>query len=400
MALTRGRLTWLMYAATAAWASFVYLLGPSTPLLAEDFSLDPHQAGLYGTALAVGIVSGGLVSGRLSAGLGRATTFRLGLLLLAGGVTALFVSPTYLVSLLAVWVAGTAGALVLNTSTATLSDLHGTDSAAAITEANAIAAWIGAISPLVLGAVLAAGIGWRGAVAVCLVLAGTAFAASLRGAGARPATSTEHERTTRVGPGLRTRRFVVTCVALFAAVGTEFAVNFWGATVMREVTSDASATSAMSAVVVGLAIGRTGGARLSTRFDTHPLMLGGFLLAGVGFAVFWASSVLAVAVVGLFLVGLGLSTLFPFVLDRIVVNAGGQPDRGLAIGSLVLGSAIGIAPFALGAFASVVPVREAFLLVPALLVVGLLAVLGSRPVADNGHADATGQVSDPPVPRL
>lgn len=398
MALTRGRLTWLMYTATAAWASFVYLLGPSTPLLADDFALTPQQAGLYGTALAVGIVSGGLVSGRLSSRVGRPTVFRLGLLVLATGVAALFAAPSYVVSLVAVWLAGVGGVLVLNTSTATLSDLHGPGSAAAITEANAIAAWVGAVSPLVLGAVLAAGVGWRGAVAVCLVLAGVAFVASLRGAGTRPTTSTAQSRVSRAGPGLRSRRFVVTCAALFAAVGTEFAVNFWGSTVLREITSDASATSAMSAVVVGLAIGRTGGARLSTRLDTHPLMLGGFVLAGVGFVVFWSSGALGAAVVGLLLVGLGLSTLFPFILDRIVVNAGGQPDRGLAVGSLVLGSAIALAPFGLGALASVVPVREAFLLVPVLLAVGFVAVLGSRPPQTRASLPTAGDVSDRPAP--
>lgn len=379
MALTRQRLTWLMYAATAAWASFVYLLGPSTSLLAEDFELDPHQAGLYGTALAVGIVSGGSVSSRVTARAGRSVTFRLGLLLLLTGVAALFVAPGFWLSLAAVWLAGVGGAMVLSTTTATLSELHGEDSAAAITEANALAAWIGAASPLVLGAVLAIGVGWRGAVGLCVLIAGVTFVVSLRAAGSsRPVTGTQAPAPAS-GRSLVTRRFVLTCLALFCAVGTEFAVNFWGATLLRELTSAAAATAAMSAVVIGLAVGRTAGAGLSTRFDTHALMIGGFALAAAGFLAFWAAGVAAVAILGLFLTGLGLSTLFPFILDRVVLNSGGQPDRGLAIGSLVLGSAIATAPVALGALASVTPVSTAFLLVPALIVVGVLAVLASRP---------------------
>lgn len=378
MALTRQRLTWLMYAATAAWASFVYLLGPSTSLLAEDFELDPHQAGLYGTALAVGIVSGGSVSSRVTARAGRSVTFRLGLLLLSG-VAALLVAPGFWLSLAAVWLAGVGGAMVLSTTTATLSELHSEDSAAAITEANALAAWIGAASPLVLGAVLAIGVGWQGAVGLCVLIAGVTFVVSLRATGSsRPATDTQAPALAS-GRSLVTRRFVLTCVALFCAVGTEFAVNFWGATLLRELTSAAAATAAMSAVVIGLAVGRTAGARLSVRFDTHALMLGGFTLAAAGFVAFWAAGAVAVAILGLFLTGLGLSTLFPFILDRVVLNSGGQPDRGLAIGSLVLGAAIAVAPVALGALASVTPVRTAFLLVPALIVVGVLAVLTSRP---------------------
>ena len=228
MALSRSRVTWLMYMATAAWASFIYLLGPSTPLLADDFALDTRQAGLYGAALAVGIVSGGLISSRVASRLGRSVAFRLGLVLLVSGEGVLANAPGYLDSLLGVGVAGTGGAFILSTTTATLSDVHGNDSAAAITEANALAAWIGAASPLVLGLVLTEGHGWRGTVA----------------------------------------------------------------------------------------------------------------------------------------------------------NSGVQPDRALAIGSLVLGSAIGIAPFALGTLASVIPVREAFLLVAGLLAVGILAVLTSRPVQE------------------
>ena len=381
MALSRSRITWLMYMATAAWASFIYLLGPSTPLLADDFALDTRQAGLYGAALAVGIVSGGLISSRVASQLGRSVAFRLGLVLLVSGVGVLAIAPGYLVSLLGVWVAGTGGAFILSTTTATLSDVHGNDSAAAITEANALAAWVGAASPLVLGLVLAAGLGWRGAVGLCLVLAGGALLAGLRSSGGRhPDDATSPVTPSAPRSSLRTRRFVLTCVALFAAVGSEFAVNFWGATVLRELTSDAGAAAGMSAVVVGLAVGRTGGAWVLTRMEAHPLMLGGFTLTGAGFAVFWSSGSFAVAVSGLFVVGLGLATLFPTILDRIVANSGGQPDRALAIGSLVLGSAIGIAPFALGTLASAIPVREAFLLVAGLLAVGILAVLTSRPV--------------------
>ncbi len=368
-----------MYAATGAWASFVYLLGPSTPQLAEDFELDPRQAGLYGTALALGIVAGGSVSGPATARLGRLLSFRLGLLLLLCGVGTLVVSATYLVSLVAVWVGGVGGALVLNTSTATLSQIHPDDSAAAIAEANALAAWVGAASPLVLGAVLAAGIGWRGGVALCLALVGGALLASTLARGSTAAASPEPQRSVESAPGLLNSRFVATCVALFAATGAEFAVTFWGASLLRELTSPAGAAASMSAVVIGLAVGRTVGARLSMRLDTHWLLVGGFAAAALGFGTFWTGPVLTIAVLGLFLTGLGLSILFPFILDRVIDNSAGEPDRGLGVASLVLGSAIAIAPFLLGALASLIPVRTAFLLVPVLLGVGALAVLRSRP---------------------
>jgi hypothetical protein len=53
----------------------------------------------------------------------------------------------------------------------------------------------------------------------------------------------------------------------------------------------------------------------------------------------------------------------------------------MARSSLVLGLAVGSAPFALGALGSVMPVRMALLLVPVVVVIGLFGVLASRPHA-------------------
>ena len=254
MTLTRQRLTWLLYAATVAWASFVYLLGPSTALLAEDFRLDPRQAGLYVTALAVDIISRGSVNSRVTARAGRPLAFRLGLLGLLSGVAVLALAPAYLLSLAAVWLAGFGGALVFATTTATPSELHGEDGAAAITEANAGAAWIGAVSPQVLGEVRPPG--WlAGGPPLCVLIVGVTFVVSLRLPGStRRSTGTAAAGLT-APRRIVSRLFALTCVALFCAVGTEFAVNFWGATLLRDLMAAAAATAAMSAVVIGLAVG-------------------------------------------------------------------------------------------------------------------------------------------------
>jgi hypothetical protein len=86
-----------------------------------------------------------------------------------------------------------------------------------------------------------------------------------------------------------------------------------------------------------------------------------------------------VSVAGLFIAGLGIATLFPLLLDRGIVLSAGHPDQAMARSSLVLGLAVGSAPFALGALGSVMPVRMALLLVPVVAVVGLFGVVASRP---------------------
>ena len=69
-------------------------------------------------------------------------------------------------------------------------------------------------------------------------------------------------------------------VAIFTAVATEFGVNFWGSTLIREQTGavTATATAAMSASVIGVAIGRTVAPWLIARLGTHRMLIGGFVV--------------------------------------------------------------------------------------------------------------------------
>jgi Na+/melibiose symporter-like transporter len=306
-----------------------------------------------------------------------------------------------------VWVCASGGGTTLNASMARLSDAHPLHSARVITEANAAAAWVGLFSPLILGAALGAGLGWQVGILACLVLAVAALvglvvadrvtARSVPEAGALPGDAGRDSHELTVEPALEAVPaahasndripaplpgvFWLAMVALFAAVATEFAINYWGSTLIQEQTGApaASATAAMASVVAGVAIGRTIGSALTARVGPHRMLLGGFGLALVGFGVLWTAGTLPLSVVGLFVAGVGIATLFPLLLDRGIVLSAGRPDIAMARSSLVLGLAVGSAPFALGALGSVMPVRVALLLVPAVGVVGLLGVVASRP---------------------
>lgn len=418
MRLSRTPLTWAIYGVNGAWASFVYLAGPIAPILAEDLGVSVTSAGLVGTGLAAGIATASATGPAAVRRFGRDGATRRGLVALVAALAALATVPTLVggtlgfgLALVLIWAGATGGGTVLNASTARLSDLHPAHSGQAITEANAVAAWVGLFSPLLLGAALGAGLGWWVGVAVCLVallaaLAGLVLADRIETAAAATDDHTAGHGTVAADEGYELgapsgpdgppapqapssglpRVFWLAMVALFAAAGTEFAINFWGSTLIRDQTgaATASATAAMSAVVAGIAVGRTAGSWTTARLGPHAMLLGGFTLALVGFAVLWSSSVLALSVVGLFVAGLGLATLFPLVLDRGILLSGGQPDLAMSRTSLVLGLAIGGAPFLLGALGSIVSVRSAMLLVPVLVVAGLVGVALSRPRTGSG----------------
>ncbi len=413
MQLRRTPITWAIYGVNSAWASFVYLTGPIAPILAEELGVPVGAAGLVGTALAAGMVTASVTGPLAVATFGRDLTTRLGLAWLAVLLVAIVLVPTILdgalafgLILLLIWLGATGGGTVLNASTARLSDRHKEHSAQAITEANAAAAWVGLLSPLLLGAALGAGLGWWLGILVCLVaalaaLAGLVLADRIE----HPAGSQETDRRAdrramaavdeayealvpvpdvghgQARQGRLPRLFWLAMIALFAAVGTEFAITFWGSTLIRDQTGAAAgtATAALSAVVAGIAVGRTVGSWLAARLGPHTILLAGFGLALMGFAILWSATVLALSVVGLFVAGLGLATLFPLILDRGIQLSEGQPDLAMARSSLVLGLAVGGSPFLLGVLGSVVSVRTALLLVPVLVVGGLVGVVLSKP---------------------
>ena len=57
MALRRVPLTWSIYGVGAAWACFIYLMGPISPVVAEALGVPSSWAGLLGTAMALGAMT-------------------------------------------------------------------------------------------------------------------------------------------------------------------------------------------------------------------------------------------------------------------------------------------------------------------------------------------------------
>lgn len=412
MGMRRTPLTWALYCVNGAWASFVYLSGPIARILAEDMGVSVGTAGLVGTAMAAGIATASAAAPAVVRRRGRDGAIRVGLIALSCAMAGLAVlppalggTPGFTTALLLVWVGGTGGGIVLNASTARLSAIHPQHSGQAITEANAVAAWVGVLSPLLLGVALGAGLGWWVGVVVCLVLllaalVGLVLADRMEDRGAAddhvsPTSTVAGDEGYEPGPGTAAAPeggrakvplpglFWVAMVALFAAAGTEFAINFWGSALIEERTGTgtATATAAMSAVVAGIAVGRTVGSWTTARLGPHRMLLGGFGLALVGFAILWTATALPLSVVGLFVAGLGLATLFPLVLDRGILLSDGQPDTAMSRSSLVLGLAVGGAPFLLGALGSVMSVQATMLVVPVLILSGLAGVALSRPRA-------------------
>jgi fucose permease len=380
----RDSRTVLTYAQLGIYGYFLYGFGPALTLLRHEQDFSRTVAGLHGTALACGALLSALCVAPLAIRFGRTAMIWFGLVVLCAGV-ATFTSFTAVpVTLLAAVLCSFGGSFVVTCSSTVLSAVHLGGGAAAITEANAVAASVGAVAPLVVGAADGIGAGWRPA--VLLVVPAVGVLALLGRRAARVPRPTAPARTGRAGR--LSGHYWVSWVVVTAGIGVEFCLSLWAADLLHERTtlSRAAAAASVTALVAGMAVGRLFGGSLALRVPVDRLMYAAIGVNAVGFALFWSATDSVLAVTGLLVSGLGVALYFPLGLSRVIAASDGRPDQATARVGIGAALASGGGPFALGALADAAGIRVAMLIVPVLLLVAAagLRLAPYRPVAAAG----------------
>lgn len=387
-------MSWLLYAQLGVFGYFLYGFGPVVPLLRQQLEISRTVAGLYGVALAVGAVIGGTLFPYLIRRLGTGRTLWTGLAGLSAGVALLCLLPSVAGTLAATVVAMTFGIIMVSGISIGLTAHHGPASAAAISESNALAAGMGLLAPLLIGAAVNAGIGWQPGLAVAIalacLLAVTAFLRGVRVPAATPVATPERR-------GRPPGRYWLAWACLFATGSAEVCLSLWASEQLHEQTGlgRGPAAAAMSAVLVGMVVGRVAGGRLTLWLGTVPLLLGALGVSAAGFAVFWAATAPWLAVTGLIVCGLGVSLHFPLALALTIQAAGGRPELAMSWNAYGMALGFGVVPFLLGAVADRVGISGAFLLVPACLAVAAAVVWLLRRVSPREPA----RIAAAPSPR-
>ncbi len=390
-AFVRDRTTWQLYLLFASWGWFLFAFGPSLALLGDEQGATATQIGLHGTALAAGTLLSGLSQAPLVGRLGRRGVLWGGAAVVVLAVLGLTVPigqggvGTPAVTLSAAALAGWGGSTMVNATAPALIDHHGRAGSAAFTEANALGAGVGAAAPLVIGAAIALGLGWRTGLLMLLPMLAVIWLL-FRTCPVPPVVAHEQDTERRL-PGAYWWAWGL----VVSGIGAEFCFTIWGTTLVAERTgaADASAAGTLTAFVLGMALGRLQGARLSLRVPSGQLILMALGVTATGWALLWTSTTLVIAVGGLFVAGLGIAVLFPIGVSRAIERSGGRSD--LATGRVAIGAglAIGLAPLTLGRLADAVGLERAFLVVPALLVVAV-SLLGISSAGGRRDAQARG----------
>lgn len=411
-------MTLTLYAPFVSWGWFLYTYGPSIPLLADDQRISDAQAGLHGTAMAVGALVSAFLTPRAVVAWGRRTTIVGASLGLTVGIVGFLLGPSLPWTLAAVLVLAVAGNTMFSATQVGLALHHGPTASAVIAEGNGLGTAFGLFGPLAVGGCVALGWGWRPAVllapAVAVVAAvlvarlpatssltgtvrrepvatepavavpdapGAAGAPDLPGAAAvvgppAPVGSAAPPAPVRLRhrPGPAAALFLV---AIVAAGAVENATTYWStALLMDRMSASASiATAAAAGLLAGMALMRFVVGPLSLQLSPTRLLAGAYLLFVVGWAVVWTAPSTAVAVLGLGIAGLGMGAQYPLAVSLLFAASPGHSDRAQGQSVIVGALAVAVAPFVLGALSDRVGIHSAFLVVPVFAVLGLVAAL-------------------------
>lgn len=373
---SRTRLTWLMYFLLALFAFLEALPGPMMPFLGDELGLSYTVRGFHFSAFAFGLMVAGLIGERVSRQFGRRNVLFFGGLGMNIGVVGLILAQHPAISIVSLLLIGSVGGLVFVMVQAILADYHGKQRAIALTEANIVASMGAGLTPVIIGVPESLDLSWRGAliipIGIWVVLSWLGRSVDLPNAETlEPSENSSAPQTTKL-PLL----FWAYAGLLFLGVAVEWSVIYWGAEFLTEKTSlsKATAVNMMSFYFIAFVLGRIISSRLARRYPAENLLLAAFILTSLGFLPFWLSNNAVISVIGLFVAGSAIATLFPLALALATgVVGNSQTDAASSRISLMVGLAIFLAPQILGSLADQIGLTGAYGIVAVLLLIALMA---------------------------
>jgi MFS family permease len=362
------------YVDQVAVGYLLYGVGAVTAFLASALALSDAEAALHSSLLALGLLGAGVLGDRIDAVLGARRANVLAYGLLAAASLCLVTAPAYVVTLAGAAMVGAAVGLLLAHLNRALTRGGGALARVRMGRA-ALVAMLGSISvPLVIGVGDLSGLGWQ----LAFIVAGGLIVVGLWGTSWRRDTSA----AVRAQTGRLSRGYWLAWWLIVLVVSVEFAIVFWASTLVeRQVgVSLGDATLVAGSFYVGMAVTRLGLSfpALGER-DPIDLMRLGLVVACAGSITAWLAGDVAIAVMGIFLGGVGVGFQYPLGVSVALSLVPSLQDKGSARLILASGIAILVAPFVLGLAADATGVSTAWLLIPAVSAAALaLSVPVSR----------------------
>jgi MFS family permease len=347
----------------------IYVIGLITPYVRDDLGVPAWAAALPNSAMAIGLLAGGALAGRVIARIGPRYAVRAwaGTMALAGVLLAIPVSLAPILVGAFIFGVSVGGILVHVNSALGIGPRGGT----LLTRANVWSVVGGLAGPLIIAAAAISVGWWFGTLVPIPLLVALVFVVPASPARDRPAAGGD-------AGGRLPSLYWITWLFLALSIGAEFSFVVWGSQVVvaQAGITDVEGTGLASLYVLGILTGRLAlSAGLGHGSRSIVVLRGGTALAVAGAAVTGLATEPAVAGFGLLLGGLGISAIYPLGISLALAHAPGAPVRASARLTAASGVAILCAPLGLGFVAGALGVPTAWLIVLGMLALALVIVL-------------------------
>ena len=374
----RDGFTWAAFGALLAFGFLNAVLGPALPYLRSVEHIGYVVGALHQVAFAVGGGLAGLLAAR-TGGRDRVLVIRLGLPGAAAAAVGIGYGDAAAVTVVAAFFVSLLGTSAMVRLWAALADAHRDHRTTALTEGEVAVSSGGIICPLLVGGLAATWLSWRFAFAVgaVLVVVAASFVWLARVPAPTPSRGDE-QPTARSYPGAH--HPTATLLTVFSVVALEFSLSFWLASYLHDSVglSRRLAVLMVAGLYVSNLVGRLIASRLSRRMSTAALLAGSLTVVLVGTPILLAATDAVVAGMGLVVAGAGVGASFPLTSSLHVGKSARGADS--ALGQVFSIAAAGqvVGPLLVGVLGWMLGLRLGLLLLPALALLGLVALTGSR----------------------
>jgi len=360
------------------------IIGPMLPIFIRRWSLDDGQAGLFSTIQFLAALGGTLASSAIAAWRGYRPALVLGYALMGGGL-AILNADTHTVALAATAAFGLGYGLITPGTNLFVAELGGAQSASLLNQLNF--AWgAGAMvcSPLIALALKRDGLN--------LLLTGAAIFGGVLVLGLLFASfgAQKHEKDVNrasaaalpIGLGVT----LALAAMFFIYVAMENGIGIWAAEYAKRLAHGITGMTTLAPMFfyTGLTLGRGAAPLVLRRHAERKIVLGALGLTAAGITLLIAAPKLSVAVVAVFLAGLGCASVYPIYIAWFSRWYGARAKKigGILFALASLGGSVG--PGLVGFVSQIsasLRVGILVLLLSALIMIGLVLLLRRRTAA-------------------
>ena len=346
--------------------------GPAIPLLQADQGTTGAIAGLHGTALGLASLVAGALNSRVVHRFGRYRSAWLGISFFLFGAFFFVTLSTPVQTITSIFFAGIGMSIAIANTITYLAGHYGDQSPQALSQNNGITSLFNIFGTITIGLLAATAVSWRLGLLACFP-----FAAILYLTMGKTHTPEHIPDVDGHQRGPLPKYYWFAWVGLVFTIGSEFAIIFWSAALIRERTEldPALATTLMLAFPLGMFLGRWFGAYVAPNRTVDFRLKLFLILQLIGFILLWSSRAPLFSLVSLLIAGVGTSMQFILSTNRLLRFSGGKEDLAMGYASLAAGVAIAGSPFLLGAIADQLGIVKAFLIVPILMASAFAIVL-------------------------